>query len=183
MCNLGQVFEIEALVWVSFRRALKFHLFNWSVGSNSNPRRRSKHIIMKYKTRVKLVHELCGTCFQYNVNKLGINNLPPLLIVTMPYACRFLWRANYIEDFKWRLHSQYGVAFWGGCFEQERYILKGQIAFEWHWRLQSWTTRGVESPHTRWDKTLGSRPILPKLYLPGHRRWFKDKRLHKQEKR
>ena len=32
--------------------------------------------------------------------------------MTMPYACWFLWRAYYIEDFKWRLHFQFGVAFW-----------------------------------------------------------------------
>ena len=30
----------------------------------------------------------------------------------MPYACWFLWWTNYIEDFKWRLHFQFGVAFW-----------------------------------------------------------------------
>ena len=30
----------------------------------------------------------------------------------MPYACWFLWRTDYIEDFKWRLHGQFGVAFW-----------------------------------------------------------------------
>ena len=33
----------------------------------SNPRRQSKNIEMKYKTHTKLVHELCDTCFQYNV--------------------------------------------------------------------------------------------------------------------
>jgi hypothetical protein len=33
----------------------------------SNPRRRSKNIELKYKTHVKLAHELYGTCFQYNV--------------------------------------------------------------------------------------------------------------------
>ena len=39
--------------------------FGWRVGSN--PRRRSKNIEMKYQTRIKLVHELYGTCFWYNV--------------------------------------------------------------------------------------------------------------------
>ena len=30
----------------------------------------------------------------------------------MPYTCWFLWQAYYIEDIKWRLHFQFGVAFW-----------------------------------------------------------------------
>ena len=29
------------------------------------------------------------------------NHLTPLLVVTMPYACWFLWRVDDIEDFKW----------------------------------------------------------------------------------
>ena len=32
--------------------------------------------------------------------------------MTEPYACWFLWHAYYIEDLKWRPHSQFGVAFW-----------------------------------------------------------------------
>ena len=50
-----------------------FHLegllnFSFSVWrASSNPRRQSKNIEMKYKTRIKLVHELYGTRFQYNV--------------------------------------------------------------------------------------------------------------------
>ena len=54
----------------------------------------------------------------------------------MSYACYFLWRADYIEVFKWRLHFQFGVAIWR-VFFLERYI-KGQIAFARHWRLHSW---------------------------------------------
>ena len=55
---------------------------------------------MKYKTHIKLVHELYGTCFQYNVNKLRINHLTPLLVVAILYACWFVWRVDYIEDFE-----------------------------------------------------------------------------------
>jgi hypothetical protein len=44
--------------------------------------------------------------------ELRIKHLTPLLAVTMPYAWWFLWRADYIEDFKWRLHLWFGVAFW-----------------------------------------------------------------------
>jgi hypothetical protein len=47
------------------------------------------------------------------------------------------WHAYYIEDFKWRLHFQFRVAFEGLFWEM--YILKGKITFEGHWRLQSGT--------------------------------------------
>ena len=36
----------------------------------------------------------------------------PQHVVTVPFACWFLWQADYIEDFKWRLHFQFGVVFW-----------------------------------------------------------------------
>ena len=38
-------------------------------GLVSNPRRQSMNIEMKYKAHIKLVHELYGTCLQYNVKK------------------------------------------------------------------------------------------------------------------
>ena len=38
--------------------------------------------------------------------------LTSFLIVTMLYACCFLWWAYYIEDCKWCLHFQFGIAFW-----------------------------------------------------------------------
>ena len=50
--------------------------------------------------------------FLVQCEELRINHLTPLLVVTMPYTCWFLWRANYLEDFKWGLHFQIGVAFW-----------------------------------------------------------------------
>ena len=50
--------------------------------------------------------------FPWQCEDLSINHLTLLLVVTMPYASWFLWRADYIEDFKWHLHFQLGVAFW-----------------------------------------------------------------------
>ena len=47
--------------------------------------------------------------FPIQCEKLRVNHLTPLLVVTMPYACWFLWRVEYIEDFKWCLHFQFGV--------------------------------------------------------------------------
>ena len=50
--------------------------------------------------------------FLVHYEELRINHLTPFLVVTMPFACWFLWRAYYIEDSKWHLHFQFGVAFW-----------------------------------------------------------------------
>ena len=50
--------------------------------------------------------------FPVQCEELRTNHLTLLLVVTTPYACRFLWRAYYIEDFKWRLRFRFGVAFW-----------------------------------------------------------------------
>ena len=59
--QLRAMFKIEDLIWVSFWRALKFQ------PSRQNLRRWSKNIETKYKTRIKHVHDLYDTCFQYNV--------------------------------------------------------------------------------------------------------------------
>ena len=67
---------------------------------------------MKYKTHIKLVNEFYGTCFLVQSEELRVNHLTPLLVVTMPYACWLLCRVDYIEDFRWCLHFQFGVAFW-----------------------------------------------------------------------
>ena len=50
--------------------------------------------------------------FSVKCEELKINHRTSFLVVTMPYACWFLWLAYYIEDFKWHLHFQFGVAFW-----------------------------------------------------------------------
>ena len=66
----------------------------------------------------------------------------------MPYTCWFLWwQIMHIEDssdtFIFNLGLRFKELFW------ERYILKGQIMFEGHWRLQSWTLGEVsERPQT-----------------------------------
>ena len=62
------------------------------------------------------VFNLCKNSIWYmfpiQCEKLRIDHLTSLLVVTMSYACWFLWWGDYIEDFKWRLHFQFGVAFW-----------------------------------------------------------------------
>ena len=97
----------------------------WKVGSN--PRHQSKNIEMKYKTHFKLVHESYDTCFEYNV----IIKNRPSDCTSCSVAC---WWADYIEDFKWRLHFQFRVVFWRVVFE--RHILKG-IEDQWSGRTGS----------------------------------------------
>jgi hypothetical protein len=50
--------------------------------------------------------------FPVQFEELKINHLTPLGVLLMLYTCWFLWWADYIEDFKGRLHFQFGVAFW-----------------------------------------------------------------------
>ena len=96
-------------------RILKFQPFSWKPGSN--PRRQSKSIQMKYKTCIILVRELHWSMLPVQCEELRSNHLTLLLVVTVPYACWFLWRAYCTKDFKWRLHFQFGIAFWRGYFE------------------------------------------------------------------
>jgi hypothetical protein len=70
---------------------------------------------MKYKARIKHVHALLyGTCFQYNVkDERKIDLRTPLLVVTMPNACGFLWRADWFggpssDVFVFNLMLRYG---------------------------------------------------------------------------
>ena len=71
--------------------------------------------------------------FPVQCEESKINHLTLLLVMTVLYACWFLWRANYIKDFKWRLHFQFGIAFWRVLF-WERCIF---------WRAKS-CLKGIE---------------------------------------
>ena len=55
---------------------------------------------MKYKTHIKPAHEVIWYMFPILCEELRINQLTLLLVVTMPSACWFLSRVEYIEDFK-----------------------------------------------------------------------------------
>ena len=68
--------------------------------------------------------------FSVQCEEIKNHHLTLLLVVTMPYTCWFLCRVYYIEDFKWRLHFQFGVAF--GRVVLRGVFLKGHIAFEGH---------------------------------------------------
>ena len=122
--------KIETLIWVSFWRAPKF---NPSVEElveiqDVNPRTYK----MNYKTHNKLVNELYGTCFQYNV-KNWVNHLTLLLIVTMPYACWFLSRGRLY----WGLQVMSTQCFICGC------VLKGCFGRGILWRAKL-RLKGIE---------------------------------------
>ena len=57
------MFKIETLIWVL--KASQIVALQWKGWFKS--RRQSRNIEMKYKTHIKLVHELYCTCFQYIV--------------------------------------------------------------------------------------------------------------------
>ena len=122
------MFKIEALTWVSFWRALKFQLLSWRAGSNS--RRQSKNIEMNYKIHIKVVHEL-----QYMVHVSStmwrIKNQPSSSTSCSDNVLRLLVLVTSI--LYWGLQVTSSFSIWGWVFEGlfwERYILKGQIAFE-----------------------------------------------------
>ena len=127
-CSL-LVFKIEALTWVSIWRALKFQLFSWRVGSNLRCQSKNN------RNEIQDSYETCAWIIWYmfpiECEELRINHLTLLFVMTMPYACWFLWRTS-SDVFIFNLGLHFGGLF---C---ERYILKGQIAFEGHWRLRSW---------------------------------------------
>ena len=79
---------------------------------------------MKYKTHIKLVLEL-WYMFSVQCEELRKNHLTPHLVVTMPYACWFLWRIILYRG----LQMMPLFSIWG-C------VLKGQIALEGDRRLQ-----------------------------------------------
>ena len=136
--GLHPVVKIEALIWVSIWRALKFQPFSWSVGSN--PRCQSKNIEMIYKTYIKPCAWIIWCMFPIQCEESRINHVTLLLVVTMPNACWFLWRVDYIDEFKWCVHFQFGVGcVLKGCFEscifgRPRTRLKGIEDFNLeHW--------------------------------------------------
>ena len=117
-------------MWVSSWRALRFQPFNWKVGWNL--RRQSKNIEMEYETHIKRVYELYGTCVPVQCEELRINHPTLLLVVLVLVAGILYWKLQVTSSFC-NLGLHFEGLFW------ERYISKGQIAFEGHWRLQSWS--------------------------------------------
>jgi hypothetical protein len=85
--------------------------------------------------------------------KIRSNHLTPLLVVTMPFTCWFLWHVDYIEGFKRRLPFQFGVAFWRGvlrevCFEGPDHV----------WRALKTSILNTDStPPTHPPAKLGTR--------------------------
>jgi hypothetical protein len=137
-------------------KGFQISTLQWRVGSN--PRRQSKYVEMKYKARIKPVHELCDTCSQNNVKNQESTNFTPLLVVTMLYACWFLRWADYIEDFKWRLFFQFGVAF-------QRVVLRE--VYIWRAKLRS---KGIEDFNLKHSHHYQVLTAMVELKSPMHGR-------------
>ena len=110
--------------------------------------------------RSKLVHELYGGCLLIQCEELRINHLTPLPIVIMPYACWFLWRVNYIEDFERCFDFHIGVAFWRAIL-REVYFWRAKVAFEGHCRLPILNTNREQALHysLSWHLEQGRRIV------------------------
>ena len=103
---------------------------------------KSKTSIQEYRNEIQNSYETCAWIVWYmfpiQCEELRIDHLTPLLVVTMPNTCWFLWWAYCFEDFMWRLHLQLGIRF-EGLFWERYYIfwraklcLKGIEDFDLH---------------------------------------------------
>ena len=135
---LWSVFKIEVLIWASFWRVIKFQLFSWRIGLN--PRRSSKNIETKYKPHINLcMHYMVHVC-----STIWRTKYPPSNSISCSgNALRLLVLVTDISYWGLQVTMSSSFSIWGcvlkSCFERGRYILKGQIAFKRHRRLQSWT--------------------------------------------
>ena len=89
--------------------------------------------------------------FLVQCKELRINHLTLLLVLTMPYACWFLCRVNYIEDLKWRLRFQFGVVFWT--------VVLGEVYFEGPnciWRALKTSILNIAHENLSWSETFST---------------------------
>ena len=148
----------------SFSRALKSQPFNSTAGSN--PRRRSKNREMNYK-KAHIVLNLCmnymvhvsSTLMWRNRNQPSNSTSCGDKCPTFVGSCggHIILRAS-SDVFIFNLGLHFEGLFWG------RYTLKGQIVFEGHWRLQSWTFSLTQ--HLDYTWRIYRRPNFPSLNVP-----------------
>ena len=60
------MFKIEAPIWILFLKGSQISALQLK-GCFKNLKRQCKTIEIKYKIHIKLLHEVYGTCFKYNV--------------------------------------------------------------------------------------------------------------------
>ena len=132
--------KIEALIWVSFWRALKFQLFSWRAGSN--PRRQSKNILEMKNTKFIL-----NSCMNYMVHVFStmwrIKTQPSNSIACSDIALRLLVHVAGILDRGMPVTSSFSIrgCILKGCFERGIFW-SVRVVFEGHWRLHA-----IHSPH------------------------------------
>ena len=149
-----------------FWRALKFQPFNWRVGSN--PRRQSKNL------EKEIQNSYYNLCMNYMVHVSStmwkkIKNQP-----SNSTSCSDNALARLLVLVVGQVTSSFSI--WccvlKGCFERGIFS-NGQIAFEEHWRLQSWTMLasmlGLTNMSGTWDSIV-NRPSDQRaghpIYLP-----------------
>ena len=107
------MFKIEALIWVSFSGALTFQ---------------PKSSIQEHRNELPNSYQTCAwyTWYMFPKQCEETKNQPSnsTSCSDNAHACWFLWCVHYIQDLKWRLHFQIGVAF-EGLFWERNIILKG----------------------------------------------------------
>ena len=90
---------------------------------------KSKTSTREYKNEMQNSYQTCAWIIWWYMfwaqrEESKINHmLIPLFALTILYTCWFLWQAYYIEDCKWRLRFQFGVAF-------RRVVLREVLYFE-----------------------------------------------------
>ena len=130
------VFKIEALIWVSFWRTPKFPALQLK------DRFKSKTSIEEYRNaNTKPILNLCIYYIVHVSSTLWkIKNQPSNSTSCSESTLRLAGSCG--GQIMLRTSSDVLIFNLGLRFERlfwERYILKGQIVFEGHWRLQSWT--------------------------------------------
>ena len=109
---------------------------------------KSKMSIQEYSNEIENSYWTCvwlkWYMFLVQYEKLQIKHLTLLLVVTMCQCPTLVGSCDMhiilrtsSDIFVLNLRLYFEGLLWG------RYVLKGQIAFEGHWRLQSWTLRGM----------------------------------------
>jgi hypothetical protein len=118
--------------------------------------------------------------FLVQCEELRFNHLIALLVVTMPYACWFLWWAVYTEDFKWRLHFQIGVCHFSVHLRKGRVVLSQcplvrWASGHWHYKRTLHSRRPLAKKGTRVSiyLNLGLCFVLREVYFEGPNRIWK----------
>ena len=166
--------KIEALIWISFWRALKYQHCDWKAYLNLG---HQWIFPKKYKTHIKIMHDLHGTCFKYNEIMMkqpsnstswSDNALRLLVIVAVFQVSKMLFQStnSIAKLFRLTLINASSVS----RFRHVLFSLLTQFCFE---KPRTQTTMLVGSQVwlaiatlglANWSQTLGHGHQKPKLH-------------------